>query len=300
VEQSLPSTTTIDLSKGTGQLDLFGAPVGTKPVVRPDGSVQGCTLIYAPPGQAGEFAPLALNPYRGCGHSCSYPCYVPEFTRQPRDEFNAGAVLKPDFIARLRKEAAKYQAAGITEQVTLSFSTDPYHPGDTTPTRETLEILIEHGLAFCTLTKGGTRALRDLDLFRRDRDCYAATLIGDDRLSKKWESNAPVSSDRIAALKTFFEAGIFVYASLEPMIDPAATMAVVEATHSFVDLFKLGQLNHSKLPRTFDRRDLTLRMLDLFNRLNARHYIKRDLQPFLPPGYPNPMRIPQHHGEAHG
>jgi len=297
----VPYTIIINRSKGAGQLDLFGAPAGAKPVVNADGSVKGCTLIYAPEGQAGEFAPLALNPYKGCGHSCGYPCYVPEYTHQPRAEFNAGAILKPDFIARLRKEAAKYQAAGITEQVTLCFSTDPYHPGDTTPTRAALEILIEHGLGFCTLTKGGTRALRDLDLFRPDRDCYAATLIGDDKLAKKWESNAPVSSDRIAALKAFYEAGIFTYGSLEPVIDPAATMAVVEATHSFVNLFKLGQLNHSKLPRTFDRRDFTLRMLDLFNRLDKQHYIKRDLQPFLPPGYPNPMWIPQHHGETrHG
>src|SRR5262245_4454308 len=98
-------------------------------------------------------------------------------------------------------------------------------------------------------------------------DAYAATLIGDDELSKKWESNAPVSSDRIAALKAFHNAGIFTWGSLEPVIDPAQTMAVVEATHSFVDLYKLGQLNHSKLPRTFDRRDFTLRMLDLLNRL---------------------------------
>jgi hypothetical protein len=280
-----------------GQLDLFGAPTETAvPVVNPDGAVRGCTLIYAPAGQAREYAPLALNPYIGCGHCCSYPCYVPLFTHQPRDEFNAGAVLKKDFIAKLRKEAALYQRAGITEQVTLSFSTDPYHGGDTTATHEALEILIEHGLGFGTLTKGGTRALRDIDLFRSARDFYAATLIGDDKLSKKWESNAPVSSDRIAALKVFSEADIFTIVSLEPVIDPAATMAVVEATYPFVNLFKLGQLNHSKFVAVRDRRDFTLRMLDLFNRLGARHYIKRDLQPFLPRGYPNLMRVPQHHG----
>ena len=39
-------------------------------------------------------------------------------------------------------------------------------------------------------------------------------------------------------------------------------------------------------------------MLDLLNRVGAKHYIKRDLQPYLPPGYPNPMCIPQHHGDA--
>src|SRR5215472_2137732 len=30
--------------------------------------------IYPPRGQAGEYAPLACNPYRGCGHGCVY-CY---------------------------------------------------------------------------------------------------------------------------------------------------------------------------------------------------------------------------------
>jgi DNA repair photolyase len=188
------------------QFELFGNTQGKPfhpcPAINPDGiSVKGCTLIYAPGGQAGEYGTLACNPYKGCGHSCSYPCYVPEYTHQPRAEFNAGAILRSNFIADLRKEAAKYQAAGITEQVVLSFSTDPYHPGDTKPTRTTLEILIEHGLGLCILTKGGTRALRDLGLFRPTRDAFASTLTSlDDRFSRKWERNAPLPGDRIAAL----------------------------------------------------------------------------------------------------
>jgi len=37
------------------------------PELNPDGvSVKGCSYIYAPAGQAGEYAPLAANPYRGC------------------------------------------------------------------------------------------------------------------------------------------------------------------------------------------------------------------------------------------
>jgi hypothetical protein len=53
-----------------------------------------------------------------------------------------------------------------------------------------------------------------------------------------------------------------------------------------------------EITRTTDWRDYTLRMLDQLNRFNARHYIKRDLQPFLLPNYPNPLRIRQHHGAA--
>src|SRR5262249_48658496 len=45
--------------------------------INPDGvSIRGCSIIYAPAGQAGEYASLASNPYRGCGNQCSY-CYVP-------------------------------------------------------------------------------------------------------------------------------------------------------------------------------------------------------------------------------
>jgi DNA repair photolyase len=260
-------------------------------------AVKGCIYVYAPKGQALEYAPLATNPYRGCGHICSY-CYVPFVTKQPRDEFNAGAVLRPGFFAGLRKDARRYEAAGITEQVMLSFTTDPYHPGDTTPTRTTLEILIEHGLAFCTLTKGGTRALRDLDLFRPQRDAFACTLTSlDDQFSKKWERNAPLPGDRITALRAFYNAGIFTWVSLEPTLDVESSLAIVEATHDFVDLFKVGRANYLKeITRTTDWRDYTLRMLDQLNRFHARHYIKRDLQPFLPTNYPNPVRIRQNHG----
>jgi hypothetical protein len=49
------------------------------------------------------------------------------------------------------------------------------------------------------------------------------------------------------------------------------------------------------MTKTTDWRDYTLRMVDTLNRVGARHYIKKDLQPFLPSGYPNPLRVPQHH-----
>ena len=223
-----------------GQFDLFGAPAGAMPVITPDGvSIKGSKTIYAPKGLAGEYAVLACNPYDGCGHACDYPCYVPTggFTRLTREQFDAGATLRGNFLTLLRADAAKYQAAGITEQVLLSFTSDPYHGGDTRPTREALEILIEHGLAFCTLTKGGRRPFRDLDLFRPTRDAFAVTLISvDDDFCRRWEPKAPLPASRIAALKAFFEAGIFTWTSIEPVIDPEMALAVVEATHEIVDL----------------------------------------------------------------
>jgi hypothetical protein len=56
-----------------------------------------CSVIYAPKGQAGEYAPYALNLYRGCGHGCAY-CYVPNVTKQD------AAV---DLVTRLQQENAR-------------------------------------------------------------------------------------------------------------------------------------------------------------------------------------------------
>lgn len=272
-------------------------PVSRKglPELNPDGiSVKGCALIYAPRGQAGEYAPLAANPYRGCGHKCAY-CYVPQAIKIDRSEFNSGAVERAGFIASLAKDAKKYQALGITEQVMLSFTTDVYHPGDNRLTRDVIKTIQSAGLGLCVLTKGGTRALRDLDLFRPTRDCFASTLTSlDDGFSHKWESGAALPGDRIAALRAFHEAGIYTWVSLEPTLDVDASMRIVEETCEFVNLFKIGRVNYLPMTKTTDWADYTHRMIALCQRLGVDHYIKRDLQPFLPPGYFNPLRRPQH------
>ena len=266
------------------------------PAMNPDGiSVKGCSYIYAPKGQAGEYSALAANPYRGCGNRCVY-CYVPKVIKIDRGEFDKSATPRPNYINYLSADAKKYQRLGITEQVMFSFTTDVYNPFDTSLTRPAIEILRDHGLAFCTLTKGGSRALRDLDLFRADRDAFASTLTSvDDAFSAKWESGAAPASDRIATLRKFHEAGIFTWVSLEPTIDVEASLAVVDATHEFVDLYKVGRVNYLGITRTNDWQAYTLRMVDKLRRLGKAHYIKRDLQGFLPPDYHNPLRVPQHH-----
>jgi DNA repair photolyase len=268
-------------------------------MINPDGvSIAGCTYIYAPKGQAGEYSALAANPYRGCGHKCSY-CYVPNVTKQDRRDFNAGAVVRNDggYLDFLKRDAVKYQAAGIAEQVMISFTSDPYHPGDTTTTRQALQILIDHGLAVCTLTKGGTRGLRDLDLFRPQRDAFASTLTTlDDRFSQKWESGAALPGDRIAALQAFHERGIYTWVSLEPTLNAESSLAIVDATSGFIDLYKVGRANYVKeITTTTDWESYTHRMVEKLTKLGKTHYIKKDLQPYLPAGYHNPLRVAQHH-----
>lgn len=267
----------------------------SSPTLNEDGvSVKGCSIIYAPRGQAGEYAPLATNPYRGCGHKCAY-CYVPKVLRMGRDEFDAGAFPRPDFLRLLNRDAAKYTALGIDEQVMLSFTTDPFHPTDNSLTRDVLIALRDAGMAFCTLTKGGQRAMRDIDLFRPDRDAFASTLTStDEAFSLKWERGAALPADRMATLKAFHDRGIFTWVSLEPTLDCESSLDIVQRTREYVDLYKIGRANYLPMTGSTDWESYTHRCVELCQRFGVRHYIKRDLQKYLQPGYHNPLRVPQH------
>lgn len=265
-------------------------------IINPDGvSIKGCSIIYAPAGQAGEYAKLATNPYRGCGHKCAY-CYVPNVLRMPREEFDAGATPRPVFLSNLRKDAEKYKAAGITEQVMLSFTTDPYHPADTSLTAQTLDVIAESGMGFCTLTKGGSRALRDISKFRPNKDAFSTTLTSlDDSFSLKWERGAALPGDRIATLRKFNEVGIFTWVSLEPTLDCDASLEIIRQTHGFVGLYKIGRVNYIGMTKTTDWESYTHRIVDLVQKLGVKHYIKADLHKYLPAGYHNPKYITQHY-----
>lgn len=265
------------------------------PRLNDDGfSVAGCSYIYAPRGQAGEYSMLATNPYRGCGHKCAY-CYVPDVLRMKREEFDLGAESRPDFLKNLRKDAVKYQALGIDKQVMLSFTTDPFNPYNMDLTGPTIDILKEHGLAFCTLTKGGSRALPYIDMFRTNRDAFASTLTSlDDKFSLKWERGAALPGDRMSTLQKFHKRGIFTWVSLEPVLDTAATLQILEETHEYVDFFKIGRVNHIGLTKEINWEEFTHRVIEVVSKYNIRHYLKKDLQPYLPAGYENPKYVTQH------
>lgn len=273
---------------------LLGGRPTKKPILLETGAIKGCNYIYAPKGQAGEYSALAANPYRGCGHKCAY-CYVPKILRMKnRSEFDSKAVGRPDFLKRLERDAKKYQQLAITEQVMLSFTTDVYHPFDTSLTRETIKVIQEHGLSVCTLTKGGSRALRDIDLFRPGIDAFASTLTSmDNAFSKKWESGAALATDRVETLQKFNDKGIYTWVSLEPTLDIEASLEIVRQTHSFVDLYKVGRVNYMPMTKTTDWEGYTHKMIELLHKLDKAHYIKKDLQKYLPEGYFNPLRQSQ-------
>ncbi len=123
--------------------------------------------------------------------------------------------------------------------------------------------------------------------------CCAGWDEATDAFSLKWERNAALPADRIATLKAFCDRS---WVSLEPTLDLASSLSIVNATHEFVDFYKVGRANYvPTITQVLDWRDYTLRMMDKLRHYGRAHYFKKDLQPYLPPGYHSPLRVAQHH-----
>jgi hypothetical protein len=170
----------------------------------------------------------------------------------------------------------------------MSFTTDPYQPLDVDCklTRSAIQIMIDYARPFTVLTKGGKRSMRDFDLLssRPDLCRYATTLTCSNLATgKKWEPNAAPWQERIKALEEAHRLGIKTWVSIEPVIDPEQSLALISMTHALgcVDQYRIGMLNHEILP--FPR----VALYDFVKKVSAiladtDHVFKKDLQPYLP------------------
>jgi DNA repair photolyase len=203
-------------------------------------------VIYCPTGAAAEYGELAVSLDRYCPHGCLY-CYVPGMFRMPPEEFHQDAKLRHKILENLDKDAATLQTMQDQREIVMSFTCDPYHPGDTRATRSALEILLSRGLRVALISKGGTRATRDLDIMAAhlDKCRYGASLtFHRPNLSREWERGAASPQDRIEMLRFAHEAGIPTWASCEPIIYASETLGILKDAAPYVDEFRIGFVNH--------------------------------------------------------
>jgi len=199
--------------------------------------------IYRP---SGRYPFLALNLYNGrCPHLCSY-CYVPSVRGKTREQWECEPWhVRYGVIEALKRDAPKY--VHETKRVLLCFHCDPYSPEAAASgvTRQALEVLRSYDIPFQVLTKGGMRAVSDFDLYRPGIDAFATTMTYlDKRLSLREEPGAAEPMDRIAAICRAKKQGIETWVSLEPVLDTHASLEIIGATYTVVDLYKIGKLNH--------------------------------------------------------
>ena len=238
-------------------------------------------IIYEPAGRAKEYSPLAANLYSGCSHGCKY-CYVPKFCRKKPDNFHQEVKPRKDILKLIEIDAFNLKNQGIPP-VLLCFTCDPYQPSEEELkiTRQTLKIFNRYNLPFQVLTKGGMLAERDFDLYTK-YDFFATSLtLLDEKDSLNWEPGAKPPRERIETVKKAHQAGIKTWVSLEPVIEPEQTLEIIKMTHSFVDKYKVGKLNHHEHHKNIDWKDFAQKVVNLLEKLGKDYYIKIDLAEYL-------------------
>jgi DNA repair photolyase len=238
------------------------------------------SIIYEPKGRAREYSPLAANFYEGCNHGCAY-CYAPAIRRITREDYLA---VKPrrDILHELEKDCRRYAYSQVP--VLFNFMGDPYCLANDTHriTRGALKLMLENHIPVSILTKGGSRSLQDMDIVKQfgTHIKIGATLTYfDPAKSAEIEPGAALPLGRLEALGAFRKEGVRTWASFEPVLDPAESLKIMEASIPFVDEYKVGKINNFQdLDKSIDWTDFLGKAVALLRKEGKPFYVKHDLR----------------------
>lgn len=160
-----------------------------------------------------------MNLYRGCLHGCIYcdsrsKCYQMDHAFEDIEVKENALSLLEDALKRKRNPC----------MIGTGAMTDPYIPIERQLklTRGALELIEKYGFGAAIQTKSAD-ILRDLDLLtainRKTKAVVQMTLTTqDDSLCRILEPHVSLTSERVAALKVFQEAGIPTVVWLDPIL----------------------------------------------------------------------------------
>lgn len=235
-------------------------------------------VIYEPTGPAKEYADLALNLYNGCVHGCVY-CYnngrfskSGDFFKGPKPRMGLSGKIAADARALIE------QYGDAVPEVLISFVGDAYQPAENTLgiSRLAIQCLIKANIPFTILTKSGL-VKRDRDILGPYRDKFRlgmTILTADQSLASQWEPYAPLIAERIETLKIFKALGVKTWVSLEPVMQAAAAVDLIEKIHELVDFWQVGKLNHMAPPQPVDWRQARQDIQAALERKNSTYKFK--------------------------
>lgn len=208
--------------------------------------------IYQPTGKAAEYSPWACNFYTGCSNDCEY-CYCkrgvmshvwstePKLKKCFKDEEHALEVFEREIIIN----KIQLQRKGLL----FSFTTDPMLPETLYLTLKATEKALVYDIPVKILTKRADwlynthfKFLIEENRLWKDKRhlvAFGFTLTGFDEK----EPGASLTDERIEAMRELHVLGFKTFASIEPIITPAMSRNMIEATHGFCDLYKVGLIS---------------------------------------------------------
>lgn len=159
-----------------------------------------------------------MNIYKGCCHGCIYcdsrsKCYnIKDFDR---------VRIKENALLLIEKELRGKRKTGVIGTGAMS---DPYNPFEKEYklTRGALELINRYGFGVAIATKSNLIE-RDIDILKKISK-HSPVIVKitittfDDNLSKKIEANAPLSSERFAAIKKLSDNNIYTGILLMPLL----------------------------------------------------------------------------------
>ncbi len=174
-----------------------------------------------------------VNLYRGCCHGCLYcdsrsDCYRnPDFDR---------VTAKSDALRILRDELARKVRPAF---IAMGAMSDPYNPfeEELLLTRHALELIDAYDCGVSVDTKSDL-IVRDIDLYQSIQAhspviCKLTVTTVDEDLAAKVEPRAPSPAQRLAAIRSLAQAGLFCGVLLMPVLPfledrPEQVLSVVD------------------------------------------------------------------------
>lgn len=206
--------------------------------------------IYEPSGKAAEYSNWACNLYNGCPHSCTY-CF---------NDHNIMAGTLGGNIVSLKKslvdtetafkifvsELTKHRETIIKDGgLHFNFVSDPCLPETIELNFRCMDEAQSQGVFCKVLTKRADwlhHPSVQNALSHKGLISVGFTLTGRDDL----EPGASSNTERVHAMAELHNAGISTWASIEPVIDPALSFAMIVETLGFCDYYKIGILSGKK------------------------------------------------------
>ncbi len=207
--------------------------------------------IYQPKGKAGEYAEWACNFFTGCSNDCEY-CYckrgVMSHVWDNKPHLKKCFTSEHHALDVFCKELEKCEDSIGQSSLLFSFTTDPL----LTETRELTFRAMEEAISWGINVKVLTKRADWLDEFiaraeiltinygeNKHRIAFGFTLTGFDEKEPMASSNR----ERIEAMQELHRMGFKTFASIEPVITPAMSRNMIEATLDFCDLYKVGLIS---------------------------------------------------------